>query len=174
MMKLKREQSVGIALGAAAGMGLGLYFLLFNPLIGKLNSAGMEWSAVESKLLRAHDSISSLELMAVKKELIVENELSRAIDELTRQGRTKDVNFVSITPGQIEAAKEPPYRVCPLNIEIESTYEQLAGFLGALDESGKNIITVRNFNMAPIQEGSEKIKTTLTLNMYISGKKNAE
>ena len=167
-MKLTKERLVKIALGALVVIGLGLYFLLYKPLMNKLSFARAQWRTIESELRYAQDSVSSLKFKPVMKEVIPEDDISQAIDALTRDGRSKDVSFVSITPRQIEASQNPTYRVCPLYMEIESTYEQFGEFLGLLDESGKNVVLLKNFNMVSMGGDSAKLRTKLTLNMYIS------
>lgn len=167
-MELTRERLVWGGISAIAVMGLGLYSFLYSPLSHQLSSAHRECSAIESEVLHAQDSISSLKLRPPRKGLIAEEEISQAIDELTKGGKSKGVNFISITPRQIEDVKESSHKACPIDIEIESTYEQLGTFLGVLDELGNSIVTITNFNIISAKEGLSKLKTKLTLTMYIS------
>jgi len=173
-MELTKERLIIVISAGLVIITLGLYLSLYSPLINKLRKAHLECRRLETEVLWVREAIESLRLKAPKGKLITEEDVSRAIDELTKKGRSEGINFISITPKQTEEPKQPlPYKILPIELEIESKYEDLGIFLGSLDELENCVVTVRNFNITPTEEGALKLKTRLVINMYLSGK-NAE
>src|SRR3989338_6324783 len=117
--RLKIIISAGLAI-----IALGLYFFLYSPLMNKLRRAHSECKRLETELLQAREAIGSLRIEAPKGKLISEEDVSWAIDDLTKNGKLAKVNFISITPKQTEEEKQSPsYKILPIEIEMESTYE---------------------------------------------------
>jgi len=165
-IELTQEQliiAVAVMVGAIV---LGLYLFLYSPLINKLKLAHLESKAIETDVFQARDEIPSLRIRDTKKGLITEEGVSLAIDELTKQGKSKGVNFISMTPKKIEKG-EPQYKILPIEMDIESTYEELGAFLGSLEELKKSLVTVRSFNIASINQKSVELKTKLVVNMHL-------
>ncbi|MDP3731699.1 MAG: type 4a pilus biogenesis protein PilO [Candidatus Omnitrophota bacterium] len=166
----KGRLNIVISAGLAI-IALGLYLFLYSPLISKLRKARLECKRLETEVLQAREAIDYLRTRAQKGKLITEEDVSWAIDELTKKGRAERINFVSMTPKQTEEPRQGlSYKILPIEIEMESTYEDLGIFLGSLDELESCVVTVRNFNIAPTDEGVTKMKTKLVLNMHLSGK----
>lgn len=169
-MELTKERLNIIISSGLAIIALGLYLFLYGPLMNKLRRAHSECKRLETEVLRAREAIGSLRTKAPKGKLIAEEDVSWAIDDLTQNGKLAKVNFISITPKQAEEAKPPPaYKILPIEIEIESTYEDLGIFLGLLDELESCIATVINFNVTPAEKGATKVKTRMAVNIYLSG-----
>lgn len=165
-MELTKERLIVIVSVAIAIIAIGLYLFLYGPLVGKLRVASAEYKTIEADLLLARDSIAALKTAETEKGLIAEEDTHFAIDELTRQGKLKGANFISITPMEIERS-DYQYRVLPIKMELESTYEQLAVLLGSLDDMEKSLITVRDFNITTDSENPEKLITKLMVDMYL-------
>ena len=89
---------------------------------------------------------------------------------MTKQGRSKGINFNSIAPRKIENPGDSKYKILPIDIEVKSTYKELAVFLGLLEELEKSLVTVKNLNISSGKEKTAKLNTRLTVNMYLSGK----
>ena len=66
------------------------------------------------------------------------------------------------------------YKILPVEMKIESTHEQLAAFLGSVDDLEKGLIRVVSFEIVPDQTDPTKCITDLTVHMYFSGGENAE
>ena len=90
------------------------------------------------------------------------------MEELTRQGKSGGINFVSLTPGAVEDTEGREYRILPIEMEIESTYEALGHFLGLLDEMEKSLLKVQSFNVVTKGEDPSKIHTRLTVYLYLA------
>lgn len=171
-MEFTRQRLIMIITAAILIIAVGLYIFLYGPLISRLRVMRLECKTIEADVLQTRSRLASIETIDIKKGLIKEEEISFAIDELTRQGKLEGVNFVSMTPKEIEKREDAPYNILPIEIEIESTYEKLGIFLGSLDKLERCLVTVRNFNITPDKEDPAKLKTKLTVNMCLS--KNAE
>ena len=172
-MELTRKRLIGIIAGAAAIIVLGLYLFLYRPLIARLMTARLNCKTAEAEVLQVRAVVASLKTADIKKGLITEKDISIAIDELTSQGKSKRINFTSITPKKIEKAKDPRYKILPVEMGMESTYKDLGIFLGSLDELEESLVEVRHFKITPHKEDPEKLKTKLVVDIYLSGQ-NAE
>ncbi|MEK6728052.1 MAG: type 4a pilus biogenesis protein PilO [Candidatus Omnitrophota bacterium] len=92
---------------------------------------------------------------------------------MTRLAKSKGVNLISITPKQVKE-KEAHYKILPIEMEIESTYEDLGIFLGALDKLEKSLAIIDSFSVISEKERSLKLKTKLVINMYLVSGEYAE
>jgi len=168
-MELTRERLTALIFIAIAIVAIGLYAFLYRPLIGKLRAGSLECREVETERRHAQEEIESLEAIEVKKVLITEEEVSLAIDELTRVGKSKGIDFVSIRPDKIEKADDAQCKILPVHMEIKSTYEELGAFLGSVDRLRKSLVAVKGFNISFDKEKMEKLNTKLVINMYLLG-----
>lgn len=167
-MELTKERLVIVISSAVGITAVGLYLFLYQPLINKCRVIGADCKDIEARLLEARKAISSLRQDTAKRTLISEEGISLAIDELTKEGRSKGINFISITPERIEKSEDRHYKVLPIEMEIESTYKDLGIFLGSVDDLEKSLITVRSFSIAPYKEDPKRLRTKLVINMYLS------
>ncbi len=164
-MELTKERLITIVSAAGVIIVLGLYLFLYQPLINKLRRAHLECKKIEAEVLRAHEAISSLKTTPIEKKLIGEEDASLAIDELTRQGKLQGINFISITPKQIER-QLAPYKILPIEIETESSYENLGIFLGKLDDLKTSLVKVGKFDTTPNELNPKTLITKLSVSMY--------
>ncbi len=165
-MKLTKEKLVVIVSAAAAVAFLGIWLIFFRPLADKLKSLHLEYRGLEISLARARDAAGSLKSKGFKKELVSEAEVSLAIEELTKEGKAKGINYISLTPKQIER-RQGPYKMLPVDLELEASYAVLSDFLGKLDELKRSLVCIRKLNIIP-NKANPKISTTrLSLDMYI-------
>jgi Tfp pilus assembly protein PilO len=169
-MEFTRERFRIIIVGTLAIIALGLYLFLYGPLISKLRKAHLECSRIETEILHARESIANLDKMDIKKSLVPEDNSSVSIDEFTRQGKSKGINFISITAKRIEESGDSRYKILPVDMEIESSYEDLGVFLGLVDELEKSLVTVKNFNIVPDKEKTSRINARLVVDMYLSAR----
>ncbi len=167
-MELSKQRL--IITGVIAGISFSLYFFLYGPLISKKRAAYLECISIENEVIQARESIVPLKTANINKELITKEDITLAMDELTRQGRLKGINFFSITPREIEKAEYFSCRILPIEMELQSTYENLGIFLGLLDNLEKNLVTVKAFNITLDKKDSPKLKTKLVVNMYLLNK----
>lgn len=170
MVLTKEKRRLVAITGAAALVALITAIIIYAPLLAEYRQAGHECGRVEREVLLAREAIGLLEQKAEKKTLIPEKDISMVIDELTKRGRSNGVNFTSITPGKIESPVASGYKIIPIEIELESTYKELAVFLGSLEELERGLVTVRNISITADGTETTELNTKLVLNMYFSGR----
>jgi len=165
-IELTKQQLVVIVSVAVAVALLGIYLILFRPLINKLKLLHLECNGLETSVLQARDAISSLKLKELKKELASEADVSLAIEELTKEGKARGINFISLTPKQIER-QQAPYKVLPVEMELEASYVMLGDFLGKLDDLNRSLVLIRKFNIVLNKPNPKMLTVRLSLDMYI-------
>lgn len=164
------KQRITIVISTFIGVaGLVLFFSLYLPLGRGLKIRGSECRILETEIGQAQEGLSLFRKNGRGKSLITEEEVSRAIDELTRQGKSLGINFISLTPRQAEKSEGSRFRIFPIEMETESTYEALGRFLGSLDELQKSLVTVGGFDVIPNEGNPSKLKAKLTVQMYLAG-----
>lgn len=154
--------------GGLALAALLLYLFVYRPLGRELDKNAAACRTAEGTLAAARGEASVLRGGALGGVLIPENEVPLALNELTRRGRLLGIQFVSVTPGEVGPAEGKPYRILPLEMEIDSRYEKLAVFLGALEELEKGLVTVGSFTAAPDSKEETRVRTRLTLHLHLS------
>lgn len=169
-MEFTRERLRIIIVGTILAVLFGPYLFLYRPLINRCRQEGAKCMSAEEKVLLAREAITNfLNQNISEKHLISEEDVSLAIDELTKQARSNGINFVSITPGQIKKAENYPCKVLPIEMETESTYKGLGIFLGSADDLEKSLVTVRDFSLTSHKKDAGKLTTRLVINMHLSG-----
>lgn len=147
---------------------LAIYLILYAPLISKLKIKYIECESAENEVLECRNIIE----LAGEAGLVIiaEKDVSHAIDELTKHGKLKGINFLSIIPKEVKKEKGSQYKVLPIEMKIESTYEELGILLGSLDELDKGLLKVESFDIIPDRENPSKFITDLVVKLYVSGK----
>lgn len=169
-MELTRERLTIITVSVIAIILIGTYAFFYRPLINKYTNVGSECRGIETEVLQAREAINLLDQAVAKRMLISEKDISVAIDELTKEGRSRGVNFTSIMPGKIKNSGDHDYKILPIDMELESDYKAMAVFLGSLEVLEKSLVTVKNVDIVSDTARSAKLKTRLTVNMYLSGR----
>ncbi len=156
-----------VAVGAAVGT-LGLYLFLYRPLLRELKIQSSAYRELEANLAHARQRIARLKRGGEERSFTKEEEVTLAIDELTRQGKLKEINFISITPKSIEKSKDARFQILPLEVETESSYETLGRFLGSLDDLEASLMTVAGFNVTAKGEDPSRLRACLILHMCVA------
>jgi len=167
----KEKMALVIFLISAIGI-VGIYFVVFAPLIKQTSETYLKCSTIEDEVLKVRSIIKAAGEIEGRRVLVTEEEVSYINDEFTRYGKSKGVDFISIDPGEIQKEKGSDYKVLPVEIEMESTYKQLGAFLGSLDDLEKGLVTVEGFSIVPDPDDATKLITELTVNIYLSGRGN--
>lgn len=152
---------------AAVGVTFAIYFFLYVPLIRNLSVHSHQCLALESEAAQARARALSFRSGTRGRGLISEREVAEAIDELTREGNLKGVEFVSLTPGEPRAESGRPFRTLPVETEIKSTYENLGKFLGSLDELQTSVMTVADLATTLDPVKPPYLRTRLTLHLHL-------
>lgn len=146
----------------------GLYCIFYIPLAKRLRLYFVECKTAENEVREARNLVHLVGEFYSERVLITEEELSQAISELTSHGKSRGVNFITINPGAAEETKNLQYKILPVELVIESTYEQLGRFMGSLDGLNKGIFKVKKFNIAPSEKGHPILITDLTVDLYLA------
>ena len=151
---------------------LAVYLIFYAPLITSLKTEYSECRAAENEVKECRDIIASSGRVYGDRVLMTEKELSRAMNELTKHGKAKGIDFISINPGKINKRKGSRYKTLLIEMEIESTYKDIGTFLGSLDDLEKCLVKVNSFRMSPGDKDPRKITTHLIIDLYLSGRKD--
>lgn len=149
-------------------VAFGVYLFVYMPLMKELKKQYLECKSIEADVLDARNIIESVGKTYGERVLMTEESVSGAINELTNRGKLEGIDFVSISPQEIKKEAGSQYKTLPIKMEIESTYEQLGGFLGSLDELEKGLVKVKGFNIVPDEKDPSKLMTDLVADMYLS------
>lgn len=174
-MELAKKKIMIIAAVGIVIFALGTYNFLYAPLINELKAKYLECKNCENDVFYARNLIESVKVVGKDSPLLTEEDISIAIDELTKHGKSRGINFISMTPQEKQKKTEAQYEILPIEMELESTYEELGTFLGSLDEMQNSLITVRSFGVSVFdEEDQRKLETELVVNMYLLGEKYAK
>lgn len=149
---------------------IGLYFILYQPLIIKVTRAGRECRSAEGNLKNLRNDIISYKNIDKKRFLINEEDISSAIDELTRAAKIEGINFSSLAPQAVAEADGRGYKIVPVKIELKSSYEKLGKFLGTLDDLERTAVGVREFSVIADKADREMLNISLVINIYVNEK----
>lgn len=168
-MELTRKRwTLAAAVLAAVGL-LAIYFFLYHPLMRQLKVQAAVCRNLENEVEQARSLIARSKTEGEERPFIKEEEVSLAIDELTKQGKLKGINFISMIPGSLGKSQDSRFRFIPIEIETESTYEALGLFLGTLDDLKASLVTVASFETAPPGPNPSRLRTKLVLHMCVTG-----
>ena len=165
-IELTQEKLVIATAAAIVVSALGVFLIFYAPLMKKLQIKYLEYKSAEKELRECRSIIETMG--KGERVLIAEEDISHAIDELTRHGKVKGINFISMSPERIE--KSGQYKVLPVKMEIKSDYEELGIFLGSLDDLEKGLVRVKSFDITPNKEDPSRLMTKLVVETYLSGK----
>lgn len=173
-IKLTRKHLIVVISLSGAFTALMIYMIFYMPLTKKVKAKYFECKSAEKKTLECRNIVESAGNLYEKKVLMKESDAHRVIDELTGHGRDKGINFISINSEKIRKAKNSRYKILPVKMKIESTYEKFAEFLGSLDDLEKGLVKVKSFSITSAEEGSFKLRADLAADIYLSGRDYGE
>jgi len=165
-MEMTRNRTLAASTAIACLALAALYLFIYQPLLRRIRIKAAECHSLEPQVLQARKNVSILAIKGHEKNFIGPDEIASAIEELTQRGRAKGVTFLSFTPRQVEK-KEEGYQILPIDMEIESPYRAIGNFMGGLDTLEKCLVTVRRFDIVPLSDKADKIRTRLTVNLYL-------
>ncbi|MDO8536127.1 MAG: type 4a pilus biogenesis protein PilO [Candidatus Omnitrophota bacterium] len=167
---IKANKTITVILSIAIGASL-IYAILFFPRMKELRAKYVDCRSCESQVAEARNLVEAVSKLAKEsgaRVLISEKEAASGIDEFTKHGKSLGINFISIKPGNVTIPEGMPYKVLPLDIDIEATGEQFVKFAGSIDELKKAIVTVQKFDIVPNKDDPKKLKVNMVINIYLS------
>ena len=153
-----------------SGIGICVFsaaVFLFFPLARAIRKNAIECNSLTDQLNVARTNLKAFQETGVSKRLIQEQEISSVIDTIAREGRSRLLNFKSISQEEIRPVEEN-HLVLPVNIDLEGDYKQLGLFFGALDNIKDAIVTVEEFQIIRDEKILPKISATVVLNIHLA------
>ena len=169
-VEVTRQQLIIGAVAIAAVAAFVIYMALYAPLLSKLRIKYGQCNKYEKQIADGRELINVAGKTYSDRVLMTEKDVSSAIDEFAKHGKEQGINFISMKPGEAAAGSSSLYKVMPLEMEVEAKDEAFAKFLGSLDELKRVVITVRSFDVVPVQDDRSRVKARLIVDMYISGR----
>lgn len=151
-----------------------LILFVYRPLIVKTHSAAKELRVLEERLNAIRNIAKVKDGLRIKGRLLNRKEISMAIDEITKAGRVLSINFLAISPKEIEDVEGQDYQRMPVFMDLESTYQDLGLFWGSLEDLKESIVSVRSFQIYREDNILPRIKSRLVLELYLTGAKDGE
>jgi len=167
---IRANQTMAIVIVVAICMLLA-YGIFFMPRLKELRVKYLECKTCESQILDVRNQIqavANLDKERSRRMLISEKEAAEGIDDFTAHGKTMGVKFISIKPSDVIVPKDMPYKILPIEMEIEAEDDQFVKFMGSIDELKKAIVTVKSFDIIPDEENNKILKVDMVIEVYLS------
>jgi Tfp pilus assembly protein PilO len=133
----------------------------------KMSDADRELEGLNARLLGQRANIAALKDLKLKGRLMQQKDISFVINEITEKGGALGLEFISITPGELQETEQPSLKVLPISFKIESEYEGLGEFLVYLEEFPHTLTEVRDLTIRPEEENKAELSTGLLVNLYM-------
>ncbi len=148
---------------------LGYYLFLYNPILLKIKSCQVQQKYLKEKLIRMQEASKKINTTPVRPEIVTQEETDQILKSILVEAKNRDINIVSVS------VKDPQrynnlYTIIPVLIEMESTYEKMGIFLGALKNKQGILVVVKNIELKLHRENGPILKANALLNIYILNK----
>jgi len=167
-LKLTTDKKIILIGAAVLGIMAAIYTAFYAPLLGELGKSFREYRKLESQVVSARNTIETAGKLFGDRTLLTEDQAHQAIDELTKQKTVRGVNFISINPGDVIHDKKSRHKILPVGMQVESTYEELGRFLGALDDQKRGLVKVKSFDITHDPGKPRMFITDITVEIYMS------
>ena len=165
-MELGKRKNLKIITGAFITIGLVVVFV-YVPLLNKAQKLQYEISKIENDTHLASDLIQKKNVIVNSRSLIKQDEVVLIIDAITSTGKEFDINFISISPKEVERLPDMPYSRMPIEINAASEYKNLGLFLGALRTLNKSVVTLKSLDIKRNEGVLPLVVSTFTLEVYL-------
>lgn len=153
-------------LGAAGGLILFFVFVI-QPLSARIRFKEEEVRLVEQKLEEGRGMIKVAGKWGLAGTLLRKEEISLAMDEMTRAGQSFDISFVSISPREAEAVPGLSCRRLPIQMNVRSQYKDFGTFLGALEKLKRGVVVPRQFVISRDEARPSYIDSEMLVDVYV-------
>jgi len=102
-----------------------------------------------------------LDSFSLKKDQVIPipmSELSQLIDEITRLGTDKNIDFIAIQSQKPRHFKKDIYQRMPLTISVRSDFKELSDFLGALRSLQTTTIIITQFKLERDEQSPQLVR----------------
>jgi len=153
-------------------LSLALYFFAYKPLIKKINLAHQEYSGIEEKINLSKEALAALQELQIKKDPINEKNLKEVSAEIVSLAKQNGLVVIATNIAAAER-QEAGFKIVPLEMETESNYKALGVFLGQLEGLPFGPVELKDFLAGNNQGAASRLKSRLTLNLYLAESQNA-
>jgi Tfp pilus assembly protein PilO len=168
-IELNKKTIILVSGLAFAGMG---FFIFIMPLFSKVSTLSGEVKALDSELSMLREALDKGKRIKRTAGFLSRNEVSRAIEEMTRIGAGMNINFLSTSPQTIHTPEGAQQPVLPIRMEIQSEYKDLGIFLGALEHFEKSVVTVREFTVERNEAILPKVDTVIVVEIHLKAEES--
>jgi len=155
-----------------------LFFVMLAPTRGELAKKKKKWRELEVELVADRDKLSNFKVDKATVEAKVEDlrrrippksPTSAILEELTKRGKQLNIDFISITPQQLQrdTTVAPDCEVLPININMKATYRSLGEYLGQIENLQSSFATVSEFQVTKDERTYPKLVVNMRINTYI-------
>lgn len=163
MYLIREKKNVWILL---SGLAIAVLLLVYLPLLAQVRKKDQELAGLIRQLSASGSELSGLSGDAGGKKIVGEAEASALVDRITREAKSCLLDIKSAAQKEIRAI-EDGYEALPLQLEIESSFEQLGVFLGRLDSLEDGLVSVDSFQILGAERLGPKVSAFLSLNLYL-------
>ena len=138
----------------------------YIPLARKLGDIRTRYRQETSRLEKIKGEVSTADKIKAK-IIIYSQDLSQALDELTKRANGLGVEFDLLKPQEpIGLGKD--YQVLPILIESACSFEALGSFLGSLEDLTESVVVLNRLEIVREQDLLPDLKVSLELGMYLA------
>jgi|CXWL01.1.fsa_nt_gi hypothetical protein len=156
----------------AGGAMIGVFVLL--PMMDRVKGL----KDVESFMAQDSGQVSGLlrkrDKNSLNQQLLNLKDASKVVDEITAVGMVHSIVFLSMSSQEKNKSLYKKINTLPVDLETQSTYQQLALFMGALKDLSQGIIFVENFQINRDTEESGKVRSKMRLHILLKVKGNGK
>lgn len=165
-IKINNRLIIILVILGAAVLSLAVFA---GPLWGRIRLISNELAIIEEQSAIARKDVESALKLQFQGRLLSRAEISMAMDEITKTGRAFDINFLSISPREIEDIEGSVCQRMPVALETESEYKDFGLFLGALADLKESVVTIRNFDMQRDEAILPRVQAKMVIDIYLKG-----
>lgn len=164
------KKNRAVVLLSAIGVAVALFYIFFCiPLTAQAQKKAVACWSVERQVLEARNIIAATGNYNGERVLLPEKDAALVISELTKHGRDMGVKITSMAPKDIVADSTEKYKILPIEMKVESSYEAMAEFIGSLGELEQSVIKIKGFDITSQEKNRSRLKANLVLDVYLSG-----
>lgn len=147
-----------------------VYTLFVGPRLFPARLSSARITQYEQELISMKNAIAAGKTISSRSP-VTERNMSYAIDEFTKFGKSLGADFKFIRPKDIESALDGSYRRIPIDVEVDITERSLADFMGGLDKLSSSIARIRSFSVTPDPK-VQIVHAKLAIDLFVLGQKD--
>jgi hypothetical protein len=162
------KKTLVVAAGAVTAMFI-LLFAVYFPLASRMGRSSREFSELQGELISARALVGSYQGDPAESLPMPErSEVPTIVDEITKLGKTLDMDFRAIRPGGVKVA-DSGHGFLPIEIRVESSYENLGVFVGSLREMKSGFIRVNQFEIFRNEDILPHVESRFGIDILLKG-----